>query len=427
LRAASAQVRIGGRGKAQEAVVMELRTSFDRVFRNVRLLTCDPARPGLGLVEKGVVAARKGRIVYAGPESGLSAAGQSAEETGCGGRLVTPGLIDCHTHLVFAGDRAAEWEMRLAGATYEQIARAGRGILSTVKATRQASEDSLVASASSRLATLMAEGVTTVEIKSGYGLDTENEAKMLRAARRLGEGGDIGVIRTFLGAHALPPEANGDKDRYIDQVCNGQLPAIAQQKLADAVDAFCDTIGFTVEQTARVFDAARLQNLPVKLHAEQLSNCGGSKLAAKYGALSVDHIEYLDEEGVAAIRKSGTVAVLLPGAFYFLREKQKPPIEALRNAAVPMAIATDANPGSSPLTSLLLAMNMAATLFGLTVEECILGVTRNAARALGLSAEVGTLEAGKWCDLAIWDVERPAELPYRMGQNLLHRRVWRGR
>ena len=337
------------------------------------------------MIEKGAVASQSGRIVYAGPESELPAALRSAEEIDCGGRLVTPGLIDCHTHLVFAGDRAAEWEMRLAGATYEEIARAGGGILSTVKATRQASEDSLVASALPRLDALMAEGVTTVEIKSGYGLDTENEAKMLRAATKLGETRDVSVVRTFLGAHALPPEANGDKDGYIDQVCNEQLPEIARQKLADAVDAFCDTIGFTVEQTARVFDAARAHGLPVKLHAEQLSNCGGSKLAARYGALSVDHIEYLDDEGVAAIAKSGTVAVLLPGAFYFLREKQKPPVEALRRAGVPMAVATDANPGSSPLTSLLLAMNMAATLFGLTVEECILGVTRNAARALGLS------------------------------------------
>lgn len=406
---------------------MEEETGSHRIFRNARLLTCDLASPGLGFIEKGAVASRSGRIVYAGPENELPAAQRSAEEIDCAGRLVTPGLIDCHTHLVFAGDRAAEWEMRLAGATYEEIARAGGGILSTVKATRRASEESLVASALPRLAALMAEGVTTIEIKSGYGLDTENEAKMLRAATKLGEARDVRIVRTFLGAHALPPEANGDKDEYIGQVCDEQLPAITRQKLADAVDGFCDTIGFTVEQTARVFDAARAHGLPVKLHAEQLSNCGGSKLAARYGALSVDHIEHLEDEGVAAIAKSGTVAVLLPGAFYFLREKQKPPVEQLRRAGVPMAVATDANPGSAPLTSLLLAMNMGATLFGLTVAECILGVTRNAARALGLSAEIGTLEPDKWCDLAIWDVERPAELPYRMGMSPLHRRVWRGR
>lgn len=400
----------------------------DTLFRNARLLTCDPARPGLGLVEQGVVASKGSRILYAGVKTELPTAFRSsAEEIDCGGRLVTPGLIDCHTHLVFAGNRAAEWEMRLAGAAYEEIARAGGGILSTVKETRQASEDALLSSALPRLDALMAEGVTTIEIKSGYGLNTENEAKMLRAAKRLGEARAVTVVRTFLGAHALPSEVKGDKDRYIDQVCNAQLPEIARQKLADAVDAFCETIGFNVEQTARVFDAARARGLPVKLHAEQLSNCGGAKLAARYGALSVDHIEHLDEEGVAAIAKSGTVAVLLPGAFYFLRETQKPPVEALRRAGVPMAVATDCNPGSSPLTSLLLAMNMGATLFGLTVEECILGVTRNAARALGLSAEIGTLEPGKWCDLAVWDVERAAEIFYRLGANPLYRRYRRGR
>ena len=400
----------------------------DTLFHNARLLTCDPARPGLGLVEEGVVAEGKGGILYAGPEADLPGALRSAtERVDCEGRLVTPGLIDCHTHLVFAGDRAAEWEMRLAGATYEEIARAGGGILSTVKATRNATEDALVASALPRLDALLAEGVTTIEIKSGYGLDLENEAKMLRAARTLGEMRKVSVVRTFLGAHALPPEANGDKDRYIDQVCREQLPEIARLRLADAVDGFCDTIGFTVEQTARVFDVARECGLPVKLHAEQLSNCGGSKLAARYGALSVDHVEYLDEEGVAAIAKSGTVAVLLPGAFYFLREKQKPPVGALRRSGVPIAIATDCNPGSSPLTSLLLTMNMAATLFGLTVEECVLGVTRNAARALGRLAEIGTLERGKKCDLALWNAKGPAEIFYGIGANPLYRRVWSGR
>ena len=400
----------------------------DRLFRNARLLTCDRALPGLGIVEPGVIAAKDGRILYAGAETDLPAALRNgADVIDCGGRLVTPGLIDCHTHLVFAGDRAAEWEMRLAGATYEEIARAGGGILSTVKATRNASEDALVASALPRLAALLAEGVTTIESKSGYGLDIENEAKMLRAATTLGRSRDVRVVRTFLGAHALPPEANGDKDGYIDQVCGKQLPAIAGEKLADAVDAFCDRIGFTVEQTARVFGAARAFGLPVKLHAEQLSNCGGSKLAARCGALSVDHVEYLDEEGVAALATAGTVAVLLPGAFYFLRETQKPPVAALRRAGVPMAVATDCNPGSSPLASLLLTMNMAATLVGLTVDECLLGVTRNAARALGLADEIGSLEAGKWCDLAIWNAERPADIFYGIGANPLHRRVWRGR
>jgi imidazolonepropionase len=400
----------------------------ERVFLNARLVTCDPARPGLGIVESGAIAAREGRILYAGPEAELPPALKSAADiVECEGRLVTPGLIDCHTHIVFAGDRASEWEMRQKGATYEDIARAGGGILSTVKATRSASEDELVAAALPRLDALIAEGVTTIEIKSGYGLDAENEAKMLRAATRLREERDIEVVRTFLGAHALPPEAGGDKDRYIEAVCEKQLPLVAKEELADAVDGFCETIAFSPAQIARVFDTAKRHRLPVKLHAEQLSNLGGAKLAAEYGALSADHLEYLDEEGIAAMAKAGTVAVLLPGAFYFLKEKQRPPVEALRRAGVSTAVATDCNPGSSPLTSLLLSMNMAATLFGLTVEECLLGVTQNAARALGRLSELGTLEAGKWCDIAIWDAERPAELVYRIGFNPLHRRYRRAR
>ncbi len=400
----------------------------DRIFRDARLLTCDPARPDLGLIERGAIAVKNGRILYAGAEAELPAALKSAAKTtDFEGRLVTPGLIDCHTHLVFAGDRAAEWEMRQRGASYEEIARAGGGILSTVKATRAASEDELVASALPRLDALIGEGVTTVEIKSGYGLDRENEAKMLRAATRLARERDVTVVRTFLGAHALPPEAGGDKSRYIAQVCDEQLPYVAKEGLADAVDGFCEKIAFSPDEMARVFDAARRHGLPVKLHAEQLSNCGGAKLAARYGALSADHLEYLDDEGVATLGRAGTVAVLLPGAFYFLKETQKPPVEALRRAGVPMAVATDCNPGSSPLTSLLLAMNMAATLFGLTVEECLLGVTRNAARALGKLAEIGTLEAGKCCDLAVWDAERPAEFIYRMGFNPLYARIRRGR
>jgi imidazolonepropionase len=397
--------------------------AVERLFNNARLVTCDPSRPGLGLIENGAIAEGEARILYAGSEADLPAAFRSAPEwIDCAGRLVTPGLIDCHTHIVFAGDRAAEWEMRQKGASYEEIARAGGGILSTVRATREASEDALIEAALPRLDALIAEGVTTIEIKSGYGLDRENEAKMLRAATRLADARHVGVVRTFLGAHALPPEAGGDRDRYIEEVCEVQLPHVAAAGLADAVDGFCETIAFTPEQTARVFDAARKHGLPVKLHAEQLSNLGGAKLAASYGALSADHLEYLDDEGVAAMANAGTVAVLLPGAFYFLKEKQVPPVAALRQAGVPIAVATDCNPGSSPLTSLLLAMNMAATLFGLTAEECLLGVTRNAARALGKLSEMGTLEAGKRCDIAVWDAERPAELVYRIGFNPLHRR-----
>jgi imidazolonepropionase len=400
----------------------------DEVFRNARLVTEAPGRPELGLVQKGAIACGGGRILFVGAEADLPAELESgAEAVDCGGRLVTPGLIDCHTHVVHAGERCAEWEMRLIGASYEEIAQSGGGILSTVAATRAASEDALVASALPRLDALIAEGVTTIEIKSGYGLDPESEAKMLRAAKRLASERDIGVSRTFLGAHALPPEAGGDKDGYIDQVCSEQLPLVVKEGLADAVDGFCESIAFSPKHVARVFEAARAHGLPVKLHAEQLSNLGGAKLAAGYGALSADHLEYLDAEGVSAMAECGTVAVLLPGAFYFLKDTQKPPVALLRDAGVPMAVATDCNPGSSPLTSLLTAMNMAATLFGLSVEECLLGVTRNAARALGLHEDRGTLEVGKRCDLAIWDAERPAELVYRMGFNPLWRRVREGR
>jgi imidazolonepropionase len=316
--------------------------------------------------------------------------------------------------------------MRLAGATYEELAEAGGGIVSTMKATRAASEDSLVASALPRIDTLMAEGVTTIEIKSGYGLDRESEMKMLRAARRIGTERAISVTTSFLGAHALPPEAKGDKDAYISLVCDDMLPAVAKAGLADCVDAFCDNIGFTLEQTRRVFDAARAHGLPVKLHAEQLSNQHGAALAAQYGAQSADHLERIDEAGVQALAQAGTVAVLLPGAFYFVRETEKPPVDLLRKHGAHIALASDSNPGSCPLTSLLIAMNMAATLFRLTVDECLLGVTREGARAAGRLDSVGTLEAGKWCDLAIWDIERPAELVYRIGFTPLHARIWRG-
>lgn len=373
----------------------------------------------------GVIACRDGRISHVGPAADVPAL-EAAEVIDCAGRWITPGLIDCHTHLVHAGDRAHEFELRLAGASYEEIARAGGGIVSTVKATRAASEADLVATALPRLDALIAEGVTTIEVKSGYGLSLDDEAKMLRAAHALADRRRIAVRTTFLGAHAVPPEYAGDADAYVDAVCGAMIPAIADAGLVDAVDAFCETIGFTPEQVRRVFDAARARGLPVKLHAEQLSNGNGAALAAEFGALSADHLEHLDQAGVTAMARAGTVAVLLPGAFYFMRDTQVPPIAALRAAGVPMAVATDCNPGTSPLTSILLAMNMAATLFRLTVDECLAGATREAARALGILGDTGTLEPGKFCDLAIWDIERPAELVYRMGANPLHARIWRG-
>ena len=399
---------------------------FDTIWLDARLATLEPGRPGLGVIERGAVAAKDGRIAFAGPTAELPTGWDAVNRVGLDGRWVTPGLIDCHTHLVYAGDRAHEFELRLAGATYEEIARAGGGIVSTVKATRAASEDALVAATLPRLEHLIAEGVTTVEVKSGYGLERATEARMLRAARRLARERDVEVVTSFLGAHALPPEADGDKERFIDEVC-AMIPAIAREKLADAVDAFCEGIAFSPEQTARVFRAAQAAGLPVKLHADQLSNLHGARLAAEHGALSADHLEYTDEDGVAAMARAGTVAVLLPGAFYVLREKQLPPVEALRRHGVPIALATDSNPGTSPITSLLLTMNMAATLFRLTVDEALAGVTREAARALGRLADVGTLEPGKRCDLAVWDIERPAELVYRIGFNPLHARVRSGR
>jgi imidazolonepropionase len=398
---------------------------FDRIWLNARLATVAPGRAGLAVCEPGAVAASAGRIVFAGPMAELPSGWDAAERIALDGRWITPGLIDCHTHLVYAGDRAHEFELRLKGASYEDIAKQGGGILSTVTATRAASEDDLVAQSRPRLDRLVAEGVTTVEIKSGYGLDLDTEARILRAARRLGGEGVVEVVTSFLGAHALPPEAEGNKDRYIDQVC-AMIPVLAQERLADAVDAFCESIAFSPAQAARVFAAARAAGLPVKLHADQLSNLHGARLAAKHSALSADHLEYTDEDGVAAMAQARTVAVLLPGAFYVLREKQLPPIEALRRHGVPIALATDCNPGTSPVTSLMLIMNMAATLFRLTVEEAIAGVTREAARALGRLADIGTLEAGKRCDLAIWNIERPAELVYRLGFNPLHARVRNG-
>ncbi|RWO51743.1 MAG: imidazolonepropionase [Mesorhizobium sp.] len=398
-----------------------------RLWRNARLATMADSAAGLGIVEDGAIVARDGLIVYAGPEADMPAAfSQNAEIVDCEGRWITPGLIDCHTHLVHAGNRANEFEMRLAGATYEEVTRAGGGIVSSVKALRAASQQELVAQSLPRLEALIAEGLTTIEVKSGYGLDLENEKKSLHAARLLGENRPVTVTTSFLGAHALPPEAKGDKDAFIDLVANEILPAVTAEGLADAVDGFCEGIAFSPEQISRVFDAAKAAGLPVKLHADQLSNLHGAELAARYGALSADHLEYTDEAGAAAMARAGTVATILPGAYYFIRETKKPPIGLFRQHGVKMAVATDCNPGTSPLTSLLLTMNMAATLFGLTVDECLAGVTREAARALGRLGSTGTLEAGKSADLAIWDIERPAELVYRMGFNPLHARIWRG-
>lgn len=390
------------------------------VWRNLRLATM--AGDGIGRIEAGALVIRDGRFAFAGPEAELPTKFEGCETLDGGGRWATPGLVDCHTHLVFAGNRAKEFEMRLAGATYEEVARAGGGIVSSVKGVREASEDDLVAETLPRLDALIAEGVTTIEVKSGYGLDTESEMKSLRAAGRLAEARDIRVRRTFLGAHALPPEAKGDKAAYIAKVCDEMLPAVAKAGLADAVDGFCEGIAFSPDEIARVFDAAKALGLPVKLHAEQLSDQGGAALAARYGALSADHLEYLSEDGARAMAAAGTVAVLLPGAFYFIRETKIPPVDLLRRHGVQIALATDCNPGTSPLTSLLLTMNMAATFFRMTVDECLIAVTRNGARALGLGDEIGTLEAGKRADFCLWDVDDPAELVYRIGFNPLHQR-----
>ncbi|WP_158818376.1 imidazolonepropionase [Methylocapsa sp. S129] len=401
--------------------------SHVRLWCNARLATLAPVQAGLGIIERGAVAVQDQRIVYAGPESEIPARWRGvSEEADCEGRWITPGLIDCHTHLVYADNRAHEFELRLQGATYEEVARAGGGIVSSVRALRAASEDELVRQTLPRLDALIAEGATTVEIKSGYGLDLANERKALRAAHRLGRERPIDIRTTFLGAHALPPEALGDRKSYIDRLVTEILPAIAAEGLADAVDGFCEGIAFSPDEIARVFEAARALGLPVKLHADQLSNLHSAALAARFGALSADHLEHTDEAGVMAMAEAGTVATLLPGAFYFIRETKRPPIELFRRHGVAMAVATDSNPGTSPLTSLLLAMNMAATLFKMNVEECIAGVTREAARALGVLGETGTLEAGKWADLAIWNIERPAELVYRIGFNPLKQRVWRG-
>ena len=395
---------------------------LDRLWMNARLMTM---ADGCAVVADGVVASRAGRIVYAGPRAEAPTL-DAADIVDCGGRLVSPALIDPHTHLVYAGDRAHEWKQRLEGASYEEIARAGGGIVSTMQTVRIASEAELVAQSLPRLDALLAEGVGTVEIKSGYGLTLDDELKMLRAARALAAQRPVRIVATFLGAHALPPEYAGRGDAYIDAVCTQMIPAVAAEHLAEAVDVFCEGIGFSPDQTRRVFEAARAHGLSVKVHAEQLSNQRGAELAAGFGALSADHLEHLDDAGIAAMARAGTVATLLPGAYYFTRETRLPPINALRAAGVLIALATDCNPGTSPLTSPLLVMNMAATLFRLTVEECLLGVTRHAARALGRADEIGTIAAGKACDLAIWNVERPEQLVYPIGFNPLQSRVFNG-
>lgn len=377
-----------------------------------------------GMINDAAISLEGDQISWLGPRGDLPDAYDGLETHDLGGRLMTPAFIDCHTHIVSGGNRAKEFEMRLEGASYEEIARAGGGIVSTVKATRAASEDELVEDALPRVDTLIAEGVATIEIKSGYGLDIDTELRMLRAARRIGRERKIRVLTTFLGAHALPPEYS-EHQAYIDNICIPALKAAHEEGLVDAVDGFCEGIAFQPEHIAKVFDIAVDLGLPVKLHAEQLSDLGGAKLAASYGAMSADHVEYLGEDGVEAMSAAGTAAVILPGAFYTLHETQVPPIDTLREHNVPMALATDANPGSSPLTSLLLTMNMGCTLFRMTPEEALAGVTRNAARALRLD-DCGTIEPGKRADLAVWDVTHPAELSYRIGFNPLHKRIFGG-
>ncbi|GAA0688500.1 imidazolonepropionase [Dyella marensis] len=399
--------------------------AWDLLLTGAALATFEGAQP-YGLIEDGAIAVAGGRIAWIGPRAQLPADAlqRAAHVEELDGALVTPGLIDCHTHLVFGGDRAHEFDLRLNGASYEEIARAGGGIASTVKATREADEDSLFAQALPRARALLADGVTTIEIKSGYGLELESERCMLRVARRLGEALGITVRTTFLGLHALPPEYQQDRDAYVALVCERMLPALAEEGLVDAVDAFCEGIGFTREQTRRVFERAGALGLPVKLHAEQLSNLEGAALVAEYGGLSADHLEYLSDDGARAMAAKGTVAVLLPGAFYALRETKLPPIAALREHGVAMAVATDCNPGTSPLLSLRMAAGMACTLFRLTPEEALRGVTVHAARALGLD-DRGTLAVGKRADLAVWEAKRPAELCYWIGGELV-RAVYRG-
>jgi len=369
-----------------------------------------------GAIRDGALAASAAGIDWVGARKDLPPGLRARTELDAKGRWLTPGLIDCHTHLVYAGNRAREFEDRLHGASYEDIARKGGGILATVRATRAASEETLIRAAIPRLERLLDEGVTSIEIKSGYGLDLDGELKMLRAARRLGAASGVDVRTTLLAAHVLPPEYAGRSADYVTLICEQLIPSAAHERLADAVDAFCERIGFTAAETRRVFAAARAAGLPVKLHADQLSDSGGAALAAEFGALSADHLEYANDIGLAAMARAGTVAVLLPGAFYCLRETQLPPIARLRTHGIPMAIATDCNPGTSPVTSLLLMLNMACTLYRLTPNEALAGVTAHAARALGF-ADRGRLEAGARADFVLWEIEDPAELAYAVGAN----------
>jgi imidazolonepropionase len=404
-------------------------TAASRLIANGRVWSGVAGAAGPGApceVVETAIAVQHGRIAGIGPLRELQQRFSPAEVLDAGGRLITPGLVDCHTHIVHAGNRAAEIERRLAGESYQSIARGGGGILSTVAATRAASLKQLIDWALPRVDALLAEGVTTLEVKSGYGLDLQTELRMLEAGRALGERRALSVSTTYLGAHAVPSEHAGDARGYVDRLCSELIPAVAASKLADAFDAYCEQLAFTAALVERTFDAAKALGLPVKLHADQLSNMHGAALAARHRALSADHLEYTDADGVAAMGAAGTVAVLLPGAYYFLRERQRPPIEMLRDASVPMAVATDCNPGTSPLSSILTAMNFAAVEFGLGTEECLAGATRIAARALGLDSTRGTIETGKWCDVAIWNVAHPAELVQGIGARPLFRRVWHG-
>ena len=394
------------------------------LWRNATLATM--AGDGIGVVPQGALAVEDGHIAYAGPEAGLPARLRDLPATDCNGGWILPAFVDCHSHLVFAGTRAREFEMRLEGASYAEIARTGGGILASVTAVAAATEDDLVAQSLPRLDALLAEGTSTVEIKSGYGLDIAAELRMLRAARRLGRLRPVRIVTTWLAAHAVPPAYRGRNADYIREVAIPGLEAARAEGLVDAVDGFCEGIAFSTDELAPLFDRAAALGLPVKLHAEQLSNAGGAAFAAQYGALSCDHLEYLDAEGIAAMAAAGTTAVLLPGAFYALRETRLPPVAALRAAGVPIALATDLNPGTSPLASLLLAMNLGATLVRLTVAECLAATTREAARALGRLGETGTLEAGKSADFTVWDVPNPAELVYWIGYTPAHARVFRG-
>ena len=391
------------------------------LLRNAKIVTIED-QDSYGLIECGAIAIKDGLIDWVGADDAIPAAYLDGPVRDLEGRLITPALIDCHTHVVHGGDRAVEFEMRLKGASYEEVARAGGGIVSTVKATREASIEDLLTSALPRVDALLAEGVSVIEVKSGYGLDRETELNMLRAARQIADHRNVRIKTTFLGAHAVPVEYKDNPDGYIDDVCIPALKAAHAEGLVDAVDGFCEGIAFNTDQIKRVFDVARDLGIPVKLHAEQLSNIGGTKLAAEYGAISVDHIEYATEEDAVAMAKAGSVAVLLPGAFYTLHETQLPPIDAFRKHSVPMAIATDCNPGSSPLASILLTMNMSCTLFRLTPEEALVGATAHAARALGLS-DTGRIKPGLRADLAIWNAKHPAELAYRIGFNPLFERI----